>query len=210
MNRLTGIAGGMILLAGALACNVGSAAPAATPDLIGTITAQAVQLEGRTLAPSPAGEATTGTEEISPISPASPAPQQPSAPTATRQPRATKTSSPATNTAVPTLSVPPMPGNLAIAGSTCAQGTNDKGDSIWKSVITLTWQDSDTETAYRLYRNGLPYTTVISQDAASWPVYVEYAIGPNNSAEYDYFELEAYNSAGTSPKAAVYSYRCHY
>jgi hypothetical protein len=209
MNRLTGIAGGMILVAGALACNVGSAAPAATPDLIGTITAQAGQLEGRTLAPSPTGEAATGTEETPPISPASPAPQQPSAPTATRQPKATKTSSPATNTAVPTLSVPQMPGNLAIASSTCATGTTDKGDSIWKSVITLSWQDSDTETAYRLYRNGLPYTTVIWQDATSWPVYVEYAMGPNNSAEYDYFELEAYNSAGASPKAAVYSYRCH-
>lgn len=207
MNLRAVLSGGIVLLAAALACTLGSTAPSATLDLAATITAQAQALEAR------AGEtptSPTGTMGTPTTAAANPTPQQPSPPPPTKTPKPTKTASTATNTPVPTLSVPQMPANLAVGSTSCDKGTNTNGYAVWKTVVTLSWQDSDTESAYRLYRNGIAYTTVILQDATSWPVYVEYLIGPNNAAEYDYFELEAYNSAGTSPKASVYSYRCHY
>jgi hypothetical protein len=207
MNPRAVLAGSIVLLAAALACTLGSAAPTATPDLAATITAQAQALEART------GETATiptGTIGAPTTAAATATPQPPSAPQATKTRKPTKTASPATNTPVPTLSVPQMPANLAVAGTSCGHGLDAYGSTDWKAVVTLSWEDSDTETAYRLYRNGTAYTTVILQDAVMWPVSVEYPYNASNAAEYDYFELEAYNSAGASPKASVYSYHCHY
>lgn len=209
MNPRTVLSGSILLLAATLACNLGAPARTAAPDLEATITAQAQALEARTLAPSV--ETAAGTLDTPTTLAANPT--QPSAPNATSSPKSTKTARPTptvTNTPVPTLSVPQTPGNLT--GSTvCPQdATNVNGDYFWQVVVTLTWQDSDTETAYRLYRNGTAYTTVVVQDATSWPVYVEYRYNQNNAIEYEYFELEAYNSAGTSDKAEAYVFHCHY
>ena len=146
------------------------------------------------------------------VLPEFPAPDQ-AARAATELPKATKTPKPrstATSTVQPTLSVPRAPGNLALSVRTCGPSTNAQGESIWKQTVTLTWEDSDTETAYRLYRNGTAYTTVVEQDSASWPIYLEYVSNVNNGIQYDLFELEAYNSAGVSGKASVYVNRCYY
>jgi hypothetical protein len=203
-----------VLVIAGLACSLGAASPTAEPDYAATITAQAEELAARTPVPSPTGETSTATAsptDTPTISAANPAP--PSAPGATTSPKPSKTARPtstATNTAQPTLSVPREPANLAGTTTSCTLDAS-ASDLIWTQVVMLTWQDSDTETAYRLYRNGTPYTTVVTQDATSWPVSFRYPDDPAHDLEYDYFELEAYNSAGASSKASTYTYRrdCH-
>ena len=218
MNPNASLLAVSVLLIAALACNLGSAASTPAPDYGATITAQAVELEARTAEPSPTTGTTTATVSPTPTSTASassvsPAPQTPSVPGATTSPKPSKTARPtptATNTAQPTLSVPREPGNLAGTTTSCSLD-NTGTDLIWTQVVMLTWQDSDTETAYRLYRNGTAYTTVISQDATSWPVSMKYPDRPAHDQEYDYFELEAYNSAGVSSRASTYMLHrdCH-
>src|SRR5512143_1285790 len=106
MNPRAVLSAGLVLLAAAVACTLGSTAPTSTPDLAATITAQAQALEAR------AGEkATIPTDTMGApaTAAASPTPRQPSAPQATKTPKPTKTASTLTSTPVPTLRVPQMP-----------------------------------------------------------------------------------------------------
>ncbi len=120
------------------------------------------------------------------------------------------------NTAVlPAYPAPPLnkpgktnkltaPSNVS-ASRTCTAGT-DGSTLIWVEGVTLTWNPSNAETGYQVFRNGVQ---IFSLPAGSIDYYVQlrYARGASGPS-FDTFGVQAFNSSDTSSRPSVNVARC--
>jgi hypothetical protein len=126
---------------------------------------------------------------------------------ATKPPKPTKTSGPTAGPAATATEAPPQaPGGFA-QSRTCEGGYGSDGITpIWIEAVVLTWQDSNNETGYTLYKNNGALPT-LPANSTSYNITLRYPQG-TGGALYDNFALEAFNDAGTSSRPAVDVPRC--
>lgn len=144
----------------------------------------------------------TGDASILPEYPAPPAPT----PKDTNTPKPTKTPKPtSTATWTPGPTPPAAPSGLNY-DRTC-EGYMDGFTPKWREEITLTWQDNaDNETGYRVYRNNSA-SPDFPPNTTTYHITERYNQGTGGPL-FDNFQVEAFNSAGASARAAVDVPKC--
>ncbi len=104
-------------------------------------------------------------------------------------------------TKVPKLAAP---GNLS-ASRTCTAGTNGS-TPIWVEGITLTWNPSNGETGYLVFRNNVLIFT-LPAGAINDYVQIRYDRGASGPS-FDAFAVQAFSTTAISDRASINVARC--
>jgi uncharacterized protein YgiM (DUF1202 family) len=97
---------------------------------------------------------------------------------------------------------PNAPGNLKWVDRSCeGELANDGVTPRWKETVTLTWQDSLTETGYHVSKNNQQLPDVAA-GTTSYHITMHYDQGTGGPL-WTTWTVQAFNDAGTSPKSAI-------
>lgn len=104
-------------------------------------------------------------------------------------------------TKVPRLTAP----SGLSAPRTCTAATNGS-TPIWIEGVTLTWNPSNGEIGYRVFRNNLQIVT-LPAGSINYYVQLRYARQAGGPS-FDAFSVQAFNTSGASPQVSINVNRC--